>query len=692
MAVVSSQGVAAANIRFAQTSLDNIAQDQLDEETGIRGFEASGNRLFLQPYFAAEAVMGGHFEKLRQAFDIPAIRAYSPASRRALLLEDIHAEWERTVAEPVVSGRETGADPLVMVEGKALVDRFRIVATSMNQSIQLAEAANDRGVRRNIVAVGAAGVALALLVAIAQASLIRRTAALERQVEQEQQIQRLADDFPQIVWTADAAGSITWFNHAFHAVTGTIQGSLPDDSIWAQIVHPDDRARIGPIWRDSVARAVPVKEEVRVKPKRAGADAYRWMYFVMTPVIGQAGRVERWIGSAIDIHERKGAEDLLEHERRLLAEVMPQIVWQTDGSGFATFFNSQFYSYTGLTPEQALGNGWACAIHPDDLEKTLVAWNNALAQVADYEIEYRIIEGRTGNFRWFLGRGNPVVGEGGAIERWIGTCTDIDAQKRLAEQDHRVSESFQRAALPKTLPQLENVAIDAVYRGAATETFVGGDWFDAFVLSDGRLAFSVGDVMGKGLEAAVTMNAVRQCIRGTARVVQYPTTILDAVDEVIREDEPQAMVTAFLGILDPRSMVLSYASAGHPPPIVRYLDGTVGELAVHGLPIGYRRFRTRYEAAATADLSGAELIVVYTDGLTEATRDATRGELLLREAIASSAIVAAENPAEALARTLLAGGAPDDVAILTLRLEQPRVAAAPSRWSLDVDARRDGSG
>jgi PAS domain S-box-containing protein len=820
MAVVSAQGESANATSVAQGALSVVVQDMLDEETGLRGYQASGEAIFLEPYAAARASIRPHFKALAAAFDAAGLRAESPGERRTPILEQINAEWERTVADPIVSGRVPRSDPFVTVQGKVLIDRFRSVVADMQGSIQRAALENNRVVQRNILAVGAAGVAIALLVAIGLAALIRRTAALERRIEQEQQIQRLADEFPQIVWTADRAGALTWLNQAFYELTGIKPGVVPDGALWARIMHADDMARIAPLWRRTLTEGSAFDQEFRLKAIDADDAAYRWMYAVTTPVVGKDGRIERWIGSAIDIHERKTAEAALERERALLAEAMPQIVWQAVASGAATFFNSQCYAYTGLTPGEALGTGWAAAIHPADIESTLAAWQTALAKNAEYEAEYRIREGATGNYRWFLGRGNPVLRADGTVERWIGTCTDIDRQKQLEsavresaasferladivpqliwvtdhvgniqytnerwreytgaalgeiaadagwrlvhpddraraaeawgralqagssyeteyrlrrhdgayrwflvrgrpfkdeageiarwfgtctdidlqreaheslltefEREHRVSDSFQRAALPKTLPQLPGVAIHAVYRAAATETFVGGDWFDAFVLNDGRIAISVGDVMGKGLEAALTMNAVRQCIRGTARVVQYPTAVLDAVDEVIREDEPNAMVTAFLGIFSPVSRTLTYASAGHPPPIVRRRDGSVHELGGSGLPIGYRRFRARYEAAQTADLSDAALLVLYTDGLTESTRNTTDGEARVLAAIAGPGIADADNPAEALARAVLTSGTPDDVAILTLSLP---AAAPPPRRIIAVNG--DGEG
>ncbi len=236
------------------------------------------------------------------------------------------------------------------------------------------------------------------------------------------------------------------------------------------------------------------------------------------------------------------------------------------------------------------------------------------------------------------------------------------------DREHRASAAFQRAALPTRLPDIPGVQLGAIYRAAKAEALVGGDWYDAFRLSDGRIALSIGDVMGNGLSAAVTMGAVRQALRGAAQILADPVAILDAADRALHSEQPNAIVTAFVGIYDPLSLMLTYASAGHPPALVRDPLGAVRPLPGTGLPLGLRSMDPDPPAPSrTIALADRSLIVLYTDGLIESTRDISEGEQRLSSVVARIDVWKAENPAAAIVDQVLDEVA-DDVAVLTIRI------------------------
>lgn len=118
---------------------------------------------------------------------------------------------------------------------------------------------------------------------------------------------------------------------------------------------------------------------------------------------------------------------------RTIADAMPQMVWSTLPDGFHDYFNQQWYDFTGVPAGSTDGEGWNGIFHPDDQDKAWERWRHSLATGETYEIEYRLRH-RSGAYRWVLGRALPVLDEGGAIVRWMGTCTDIDAQKRAEEE------------------------------------------------------------------------------------------------------------------------------------------------------------------------------------------------------------------------------------------------------------------
>jgi PAS domain S-box-containing protein len=150
--------------------------------------------------------------------------------------------------------------------------------------------------------------------------------------------------------------------------------------------------------------------------------------------------------------------NLHEAQYRLLAEAIPQFVFVTTAEGQNEYVNHQFCDYTGLSLEQMLNLDWLSIIHPDDQDRTRDRWLASVSSGEFYEIEYRFRR-FDGTYRWFLGQGLPMKDEQGQLIKWFGTCTDIDAQKRIeverlqllqqeqmarqaAEQANRVKDEF----------------------------------------------------------------------------------------------------------------------------------------------------------------------------------------------------------------------------------------------------------
>ncbi len=254
---------------------------------------------------------------------------------------------------------------------------------------------------------------------------------------------------------------------------------------------------------------------------------------------------------------------------------------------------------------------------------------------------------------------------------------------QLYEREHRVAVTLQRAMLPAILPAVDGLTFDAVYFPGATEAEIGGDWYDAIALPDGRVVVSIGDVTGRGLTAAVIMGRMRQAIETLATYESDPGRLLDAADKVLRRAHPDAIVTALVGVVDPAAHTLAYATAGHPTPIVRAPDGTTRQLPGRGLPLGLRDgYRP---AAAGIVLPPGSLVVFFTDGLVESTRDIAEGERRVFAALRDRAVAEGNEPAASLVARVLDDGIRDDVAVLTMRVSDAP-ATAPGwtlRWRFD---------
>jgi PAS domain S-box-containing protein len=254
---------------------------------------------------------------------------------------------------------------------------------------------------------------------------------------------------------------------------------------------------------------------------------------------------------------------------------------------------------------------------------------------------------------------------------------------RAYEREHAIAMRFQEASLPGHLPAVPGLKLWADYRPGNSEATIGGDWYDAFLLEDKRVVITIGDVLGKGLDSAVTMAKVRQAMRSAAALLPDPAAMLTAAESAVRDVAPDTYATALAAIFDPSDRRLTFASAGHAGPAVLLVDGTLEEYAVRGMMLGLRPAAGAPEDVVTRTLSPGSTLVFYTDGLTEATRDIEEGYRRLQTALADPGVGSAPNRARALVDHVLGGRlAADDVAVLVLEIDP-----APVRGEWRVPAR-----
>ncbi|APH70706.1 sensor histidine kinase [Aquibium oceanicum] len=123
---------------------------------------------------------------------------------------------------------------------------------------------------------------------------------------------------------------------------------------------------------------------------------------------------------------------------RVLTDSMPQMVWSTRPDGHHDYYNARWYEFTGVSPGSTDGEEWAGMFHPDDRPEAWKRWLHSLETGDPYEVEYRLRH-HTGEYRWTIGRAAPIRDERGRIVRWIGTCTDINDSKAVAEENEILS-------------------------------------------------------------------------------------------------------------------------------------------------------------------------------------------------------------------------------------------------------------
>jgi len=445
----------------------------------------------------------------------------------------------------------------------------------------------------------------------------------------------VADTLPAKLFTAAADGRLECVNRYFAGITGC------EDSAggWAAFVHSEDLDRLAQLWRQERDGERPISREVRVRDR---AGDYRWALIRAEPHRDPSGCIARWSGVAIDVGERHFVEQTLRERDdqladsrlrfQVLAEAIPIICWTADADGWVDWYNHRYFEYTGQSPDEALGWGWQAAQHPEDFAAVMQRWPESIASGRPLDMDFRLRR-RDGTFHWFLARAEPQRDRDGTILRWYGSYVDIDAQKDALERTRRIALTLQDVFLPKALPQRANLRIDALYLPAEKDALVGGDWFDAFELPDGRLACSIGDVAGHGLQASVAVGRARQAIFTLAFMLDDPAAILTELDRILSYQAPDTMVTALVGFVDAAHTTLTFANAGHPPPMIAYRSDVPAEILPYGeapLSVGYAGERRTRTLALAPDA----VVALYTDGLTESTRDIAESERRLRSAVA----------------------------------------------------------
>jgi PAS domain-containing protein len=432
----------------------------------------------------------------------------------------------------------------------------------------------------------------------------------------------------------------------------------------------------GPNWLDFWSGQDRVAAESAVSEARAGrvgkftglcavSGLDKWWDVTATAILDAFGAPERLLVVSRDATERVDARLELaksEERYRILGAALPGVTWTANPVGLVDDIVG--FSPSSLLGSTSLGEGWLDLVHDDDRAATLVLWQAALDAGTPYEAQFRSL-GDDGVYRWQLVRALPQNDAAGKILRWVGVNIDVDEQHRALEHEQRIAFTLQEASLPTTLPVLPDVYLCAYYRPGNSEATIGGDWYDAFLLEDGRLVLTIGDVLGKGLVAAVTMGKIRQAMRAVARLLPDPNALLDAADYTVRSDSALTDIyaTALAGVYDPQRQSFTFASAGHPGPVLRRPDGSIEELSSPGTLLGMRNGDEVH--TVTIDLPHGSALVFVTDGLLEATRDLDDGTRRINSAMHSADVWAAENSAHALVTYVLAGQpATDDVAVL----------------------------
>ena len=317
---------------------------------------------------------------------------------------------------------------------------------------------------------------------------------------------------------------------------------------------------------------------------------------------------------------------------RLLAvlDAVDEAIVFRDRNGIARVINERAGALFQIEPDDFLGAPVVELLRtvarqtedPEDLMEAFQVLRDEPAGELRLEIE-QIVPARR-RLRMFSA---PTFDDEGSLVGRIDVFTDISDSaaraeeiERLYEGARKTAESYQRALLPDHVPVLPRVSLVAHYVAAAGQRAVCGDFYDFVTLRDGRMALVVGDVCGIGPVAANDAALSRYTLRSLAAREADAGALLRSMNDLIHaQSSNERFVRMLLGVLDPERAVLEYANAGHVPPVLyRAASGEVDWLAEGGLPLGVED-GTDYKVARI-ELAPGDMLVFYTDGLTEAPR------------------------------------------------------------------------
>ncbi len=257
-------------------------------------------------------------------------------------------------------------------------------------------------------------------------------------------------------------------------------------------------------------------------------------------------------------------------------------------------------------------------------------------------------------------------------------CVD---NARLYAAERNTALILQRSLLPPTVPEVPGAEVAVRYHPGSLYTEAGGDWFDVIPLPGGRVALTVGDVMGHGVRAAAIMGQLRTAVRTLAGLELDPALVLTQLDDIAQTLGEGHIATCVFAVYDPATRTCSIATAGHVPPVVVEPDGVTNLLDLPtGAPLGVGGV-----AFTTADvrIDEGSLLVLYTDGLVESReRDIDAGLDALRAHLAAPAR-SLDDLCDAVLASVPVQPVRDDVAVLVARVhgladDQIAVWALPS--------------
>jgi PAS domain S-box-containing protein len=228
-------------------------------------------------------------------------------------------------------------------------------------------------------------------------------------------------------WSLDFATRKMAWSDGLYALLGLAPGSVePSNETFVQLLHPDDRRPAGEFDR-LVSEGLPLDRELRIiQPE----GRLRWVSSRAEVRLDKSGNPKWVFGVLLDVTTQRElalAKEAADSRFRALVAASQAIVWTADAAGRILDVRN-WRERRGEKPADLLGSSWIDVVHPDDRERTLRFWAEALTGKRDYEVEHRVRQ-PDDSYRWMLSRAAPIMLETGAVREWVGISFDIHERK-----------------------------------------------------------------------------------------------------------------------------------------------------------------------------------------------------------------------------------------------------------------------
>ena len=553
----------------------------------------------------------------------------------------------------------------------------------------------------------------------------RQHEAAEALRRSEERYRSLVQAGAQVVWVTKPDGEIAEDSPEWRGITGQTAEEYLSKG-WLEAIHSDDRERVEAAWRDCTRSGKVFDSRYRV---RSRTGSYRH-YDVRAVPIERDGKIIEWMGASTDVTAQREAEEMrgrlteqlsaaalrtarLQQATSMLAEALTieqvvQVITEVGRSAIGAersavaILDTERLRLRTVNPAGLPNSPGAPG---DDIPLTVISvmtlaiTTRRPVLMESPEAMRRHFDGEGVDLSLFLDNtdekawvGLPLLSSGASLgalrfaftrprqiteeervflEALAGQCALALERATLYEREHTTAETLQRSLLPDTLPTVPGFILEARCLPVTRNMEIGGDWYDAFRLPDGRLAVAAGDVMGKGLTAAAGMGRVRNALRALALSDPRPAAVLSGLDRLFLATELAEQVTtvAYL-VVDPLTGEGVAANAGHLPPLLLSRDRPPRlDTTEAGTPLGWASPRQQYAFS----LPPGNTAVLYSDGLVENRKrglDTGLDELVSVAAQAPPAVT--EDPAQLLNylvdKMLTGYEQDDDVTVLVLHV------------------------